>query len=137
MNTALETADEVIGALGFIIAHTAFYCILLLRLHISFADSIFQIGRAEESFYWVAVGAITATDCLAADFLHFLHNTSWVFLVFIWLNAIVGALLIWSFTKRLFRLVVEEMDWFRQNSDESLVSVHSLTHSLSLSLSAH
>merc|ERR1719474_256196 len=44
-DATLQRIDDIFGASGFIVAHTAFYCILLLRLWFAFSETMFELSR--------------------------------------------------------------------------------------------
>ena len=110
--------DEIIGATGFIVAHICFYIIMLLRLYYAFRDTYFQIKTFELISYIIAELLIFSLNIS----IYIIDQAYYALFALTFLNLIIGFALIWSFTQRLFQLVVRQISWFRQHSDSGLTS---------------
>eukprot|EP01084_Bolivina_argentea_P067824 123458_1 len=113
-NDQQDEIDTIIGNIGFIIAHTAFYTILLLRLYFAFMGTILILKKCELYSYITSLIIITALNSVML--FSNAHNHILLFCL-IAINVIVGLALIISFTERLFKLVVNQRDFFRTNSN--------------------
>ena len=111
-----EIIDSIIGKTGFVVSHISFYIILLLRLYYAFLDTVLQAKTWELLAYTFSVLVILGLDIASL----IISNGHYYLFALTFCNLIIGFALIWSFTQRLFKLVVNQRSWFRQHSDSGI-----------------
>lgn len=115
--------DKIVGDTGFIVAHAAFYFILLYRLYNVFKDTTLRLHPLELMLFVVAEIGIVVINTMHFALQNGHELIARVLLFpFILLSVLTGIVLIWAFNKRLLTLVVSQQNWFRRNSSPSLVS---------------
>eukprot|EP01084_Bolivina_argentea_P073606 133562_1 len=102
-SSSLHQMDEIIGSIGFLVAHQLFYVLMLTRLYYAFVESVFKLPQYALFLFIFGLISMVTIDSIYL----FTSYKKLIFLsILVILDLILGIFLIWSFIQRLFILVV-------------------------------
>ena len=121
-SNSLKSIEKTGGDIGFVAAHSLFYLLMFARLYYGFLGSAMELSKI------VAYGYIFSQFiiiCINSFYFTRDHGdgASVVLIILVICDLLLGAFLIYSFTKRLFQLVIMQRDEVHYKRDISVDTI--------------
>lgn len=108
-STRLIKIDGTFGDIGFIAAHSVFYFLMFARLYYGFKGSVLELSNIVTYGYIISQLLIVGINSFYFTRKHG-NGQSIVLIILVICDILLGGFLIYSFTRRLFKLIIMQRD---------------------------
>lgn len=121
----LDIFDKISGHLGFIVAHFLFYLLMIARLYFGFLGSSLEIQKWAIYLYIISLFIMCIINFIYFFIINYGNGKYVILSILVCFDVIFGAFLIWSFTRRLFKLIVMQREELNNEKKLSINTIKS------------